>query len=212
MKKNKGTIIGIIIIVLIPIYLIVNGILSLVHGESETIDELLSGGDMKGKYVEDEVWVSTQEFAGLKHTVNFIPTGTEHFYLVFNNDFTKCITVRADADWGEKFNSRTWLPYSDSPIEIRGKVKYLDYKVREYVDDIMGEMSGADGAFQISYYYIDLLSVRYGIFSIESGIGIFLTILLYALYAKTNKKAFMVAFIILFAVSGGLAIHVMAMM
>lgn len=212
MKKDKGTIIGIIILVLIPVYLIVNGTLSLVHGESETLDELLSGGDMKGTYVEDEVWFATQEYVGLKHSVNLIPTGTEHYYLVFNDDFTKCISVRADGKWGEQFNSRTWFPYDGSPVEINGKVKYMDYKVRQYVDDMKREMSDAGESFQISYYYIDLLSVRYGILSIIAGIGIFLAILSLALFTKTNKKGFMVAFIIFLAASGGLAIHVMAMM
>lgn len=212
-KKDKSMIVGSIILILIPVAEIVMGILSFSHSKTVLLSEIFDG-DPKGKYVRDKVEYATQNYYTLSHSVNFIPTGKEYYYVIFSEDQSDAIFVRAGKKWGRFFNSRTLEAYS-GPVAISGKVKSLDYEARKGADKLQESFQSEGMPISVSYYYIDLLAKQYGILSILSGV---LWFVIAAMFIYVNKghskhvKAWMAVSLILGVANGCFSLHVITML
>ncbi len=140
---------------------------------TEHFDDLAGAALSEGTYVEGTAHFASGEFLEVKHTVNFIPTGYDHFFLIFSEDMNRCVVVRADKDWAEEFSEEGFG--ENAPVS--GFVKDLDHDVQK---ELLSITQQADYPLTAAGYYIDTLAYRYALFTIlavaaavGAGLGIF---------------------------------------
>lgn len=115
----------------------------------------------KGTYIEGEVYYSTDEYYEITHLIGgIIPMGYEHYYIIFNEDFTEGVLLRAESDWADNFDEDN---YNEDGVKVGGVLKEMDHEMKnEVYNDFVA--SGTD--IEISAYYLDGLSDKYGICTI----------------------------------------------
>lgn len=111
----------------------------------------------------------------VKNSVNFIPTGKEHYYLMVSEDGIVRYLVRAKPSWIDKHFTEIGLAESDD-VKVKGVVTRMDYEltkeVREMNSELManGTLTAAE-AFDTNFY-IDARYKEFGRLRIFSGVGI----------------------------------------
>ena len=131
-SKNKGIFSGVAIIICIFIFCLINSISILSAQKAPKSLDLSSNISVAKKdYVKGTVKFSTPEYCTYVRTLARripIPIGTEHYFLIMSEDFSQCISIKADKEWADKFNSGVSLDKNGVPIE--GYVNKLDDKVK----------------------------------------------------------------------------------
>lgn len=113
----------------------------------------LSVGDSlkAGRYIEADAYYSSSAVLRVKHTINFIPAGTEYYYIAVLESGDS-VLVRAPKNW--KYAGTELDTYTSDMFRISGKVRKLDYdNVRQLAD--MGIAAEMDVT-----YYIDTISKK----------------------------------------------------
>lgn len=174
---------------------------------------------VKGKWVTGDIEACSNEFYTVDHKMNgLIPTGKEHYYIVFMTT-GECFVIRANNRWYEKnFDIDTFLPKNGDSVKLEGYVRRIDSKFTREIQDVVS---------QVSYgykptYYVDTIAMRYGIFlMILAGFPILLVIVIFLVNKtellqvsldSTPGKVFMIVGIVLFFAYAGLMMHTLAML
>lgn len=119
--------------------------------------------------------IYTDEAFEVKNSVNFIPTGKEHYYLMVSEDGLVKYLVRAKPSWINKhFTGNGFAESSD--VKIKGIVARMDYDLTKEVRDMNNELI-ANGTLTAAEsintsYYIDARYKEFGRLRIFSGIGV----------------------------------------
>lgn len=164
--KEKKKIFGMFFIVLVFLFIAYSGISPLFAKSHSMALESLSDSNAKaGRYVKGEVHFTSNKILEIKNSINLIPTGKEHYYLIFNEDGSECVVVRADKNWRKSFDS---TGFSVDGVEVNGVLKKIDSDTKQDINDILQKMSDSGINPKVSSYYIDCLSDRYAIFTILS--------------------------------------------
>lgn len=102
----------------------------------------------------------------VKNSINFIPTGTEHYYITgtMGEGLTPFL-VRAKPKWFEK----NFKDGSSGAVKVTGKVTRLDYKI---TDEVRKLNNGLAGGTLNMYYFIDTRYREFGIMRVLSGLGL----------------------------------------
>lgn len=119
--------------------------------------------------------VFADEAFEIKNSVNFIPTGKEHYYLVASEDGIVRFLVRAKPSWIEqRFDSDGFA--KGNGVKISGVVTRMDYEFKKDISEINGQLikSGVITASETlnTSYYIDARYKEFGRLRIFSGIGV----------------------------------------
>lgn len=151
-----------------------------VHPMEEAFTNLV-----KGDVYEGTITCISPEIGELKHTINFIPAGTEHFYLMISADGTTVIPIRASKKWDTQYATMEWF---DVSLQERAIVREMDYKVKnELMSDIITAFA-EDGIHMEQTYYLDLNANKMGVLQIIAGIAIILCITYFGIIAKCMKN------------------------
>jgi len=139
-RKGKiKSVIGILVILAFIIYYSVTAIIDLVSiGNAKTIDSQTMEINNDGISVSGDFhYLSDGPIFKMKHSINYlIPTGNEYYFMLFNDDFSRAVFIRADEDFADEFYK------GKSPSEMSlGKGQNIKGKVRELDNDIRREMS-----------------------------------------------------------------------
>ncbi|MBQ8107904.1 MAG: hypothetical protein IJ129_04070, partial [Ruminococcus sp.] len=125
--------------------------------------QAFDGGLSKGERYKGKVYAASSEFYYIEHTINHvIPTGTEHFYLVFDKSYRDIVIVRAPKDFMENFDSGGT---NKEGCEIEGFVRESEHDMAERAFDVMVNINGSYESESlrssfITVYYIDLMGTR----------------------------------------------------
>lgn len=115
----------------------------------------------KGTYIEGVTHYSSDECYTITHLMGgLIPTGYEHFFLIYNEDFTEGVIFRADSDWADNFDCNG---FNADGIKISGVLKRMDFEME---NEIYSDLISSEADIAISAYYIDGLSDRYAVLTI----------------------------------------------
>lgn len=151
-----------------------------VHSMEEAFTSLVEGDVYEGT-----ITCISPEVGELKHTINFIPAGTEHFYLMVSEDGTSVVPIRASKKWDTLYASTDWLEVS---LQERGIVREMDYKVKsELMSDIAAAFT-AEGIKVEQTYYLDLNANKMGTLQIFAGIAILVCIVYFGFVANRIKN------------------------
>ena len=145
MKKKENskllTALGLILLVAFIGFYVVTAVLDLIG--SFKIKDL--GSDFnksdfkKGDYVSAEAHYGSSLILTMKHSVNFIPTGKEYYYLILNDSTDTAIYVRANKKFGDQFTDG--INYDG--VKLSGKVRYMKSKVRNELSSQISELKSA---------------------------------------------------------------------
>lgn len=181
-KDAKGTIsvvIVLLVLAFVTVWCLFSGVQGLFFAKTHTMDEAFTN-IIEGEIYEGEISCITPEFCELKHTINFIPAGTEHFYLMLSTDGKKVIPIRASKKWDKQFTGESIQTVS---LQERGIVREMDYKVRSELGSVVTALAN-EGIQVESSLYIDLNANKLCILQIIAGISLILC----AVYFSTIGK------------------------
>lgn len=205
-------IIGLIMIVGLAGWCLMSGVNAMFLATEHPMEEAFSGL-VKGDVYEGMISCVTPEVGELKHTINFIPAGTEHFYMMVSEDASKVILVRASSKWHDLIADGALVEVA---LQERGIVREMDYKVKhELVSNIISSLS-AQGIEVEQNLYLDLNANKMGILQLFAGISIIVCALYFAIIARKgngngNELKTSAPVGILMLVTGGVIIYLLNM-
>ncbi len=163
--KNVKTILVSVILIVMVVVLFAFGLSPLFKKlSSQTVENIGGASLTKGSYVEGVVYYASDEVLEVSNSLNFlIPMGKEHFFLIFNDDFSRCVAVRADKNWSAQFGEEG---FNVDGVPIGGVVKDLDYDQQREMNEVVQTLQGYGITITAATYYIDLLAYRYAIFTL----------------------------------------------
>lgn len=169
---SRKTVFAFIFCLLLALFMLVTGIVTVFKNNSVPVR---SAG--KGDIAEFTPAFATETLT-LKHSVNLIPIGKDHYYLM--------MTVNSDADVDiVPFLVRAKPSYMDKnfpsgisasvPKAIKGKVARLNSnaasEIRELNSRLLSEGLITSAGQLNTYYYIDLRYKEFGVYHILCGVG-----------------------------------------
>lgn len=224
MGEKKGNLVATILGLILLVGAVIAGFYfggKTVFTKSKAIDlsEIKKLEEAKGQWVSGDIEVCFPEFYEITNSVNFIPTGKEHYFIAAMSN-GNVFVIRASKKWYEKnFDEKTWLPNEGAKVKLEGYVRKTESKYASEMQKYIKEN------LTLQYkpvYYIDVLAMRYGIFLlILAVVPVLVTIVFFVLKKiglldmemnSTPGKILMALLIIGILVYGGLAIHTLSMM
>ena len=169
MKRSRFlTGFGAVFFAICLLFLIVTGAMSLLKNGSVS-PNAADRGD-----VCEFTAVAAGKALEMKHTLNFIPTGKEHYYLAVSEDGLVQFLVRAKPSWIDKHFGDSGS--SEDGVTIKGRIVRTEYEMISEINEINIKLmqSGvitSDGALSTNYY-IDARYKEFGLLRILCGVGI----------------------------------------
>lgn len=175
----------------------------------------------KGTWTKFQAYYATEEVMTYEHSVNFIPTGKEHYFAVWSKDGAQLALLRADKSWYAD-NFEDGVAKNDDGVTVEGFVRKADYKVSDTLRKDVAELQMSVGrSYRVNYdLYIDAIAVRLSIYEIIlMAVPLLVTILVLVFgrgllkqrLDSTLGKRILIVFVIGMFVYGGFAIHVLSL-
>lgn len=176
---NRKSVFAFVFILILALFMLVTGVVAVFKNNSVPVNR--AG---KGDIAEFTPAFAT-EMLTLKHSVNLIPIGKDHYYVMMtvNSDIDADIVpflVRAKPSYIEK-NFPNGISVGASE-KIKGKVTRLNSnatsEVRELNSRLLSEGLITSNGQLNTYYYIDLRYKEFGVYRILCGVGfaVFITL------------------------------------
>ncbi|MBR6474313.1 MAG: hypothetical protein IKS98_02535 [Lachnospiraceae bacterium] len=193
--ERKGivwTILGFIILIAIFVFYLFTAVRDLVSlGNAKKIESSLTEIHEDGISVEGDFYYLDKRFeCSMEHSVNFIPTGTEYYYLLYSNDLASCIFVRASEDYADEFFEEVNLPNADGlyyGTHLKGRVRELDSQIARDLSNTINQLN-AEGITVITsgseVLYIDLTTKFQGILRLITSFALLVSLILIIILAK----------------------------
>ena len=170
MKRSRFlTGFGVVFAAICLLFLIVTGAVSLLKNGSVP-PEAAGRGD-----VCEFTALYAGEVLEMKHSVNFIPTGKEHYYLAVSEDGVVRFLVRAKPSWIDKnFGDNGFA--EDYGVAVKGRLVRTEYEMIKEINELnirlmQNGLIESDEAISTSYY-IDARYKEFGLLRIICGVGI----------------------------------------
>lgn len=166
---NRKSVFAFVFILILAVFMLVTGMAAVFRNGSVP----LNSAD-KGDIAEFKPAFATKAVA-LKHSVNLIPIGKDHYYIVLTADAEVVpFLVRAKPSYIEK-NFPNGIS-AGSPKAIKGRIARMDSALRSKVNELntsflSDNLITADGKLN-TYYYIDLRYKEFGVYRILCGLGL----------------------------------------
>lgn len=173
---------------LFALYFIISGAYNLIKmQDTVTLDEFWKEtSHTNGEAVTGTVHFGTSSYLSIDHSINFIPTGTEYYYLIFNDDYTKCITIRAKNKWDAVLDHNG---YSEEGIQIKGRLVELDHDVKQQLGSLYSFFQEL-GVTANSAYYIDDMLPLISWLSIAAGVLLLLLMGFFGFVISNKMNSF----------------------
>ena len=162
--KKLGNIFCYLVLVAMFVYLAYTGISPFIEkSNSIPVEKMFAGEAERDSYVAGDIHNCTDEIYEVTHTLNLIPTGKDHFFIAFNADLSQSILVKADKNWDDIVERNLSRGVT---TKIRGKVKKMDLKFTDDINEIFTEMKKENLNPPVSQLYVDNLTEKYAKFTI----------------------------------------------
>lgn len=168
-KSKLFTVIFVLILVGWTLYGIISGIIGLTKS---SYTEPTESAEV-GKLCEVEIEYAVEVYE-VKHTVNLIPTGKEHFYLCLTEEDGIPLLVKAKTSWYNTNFDYDGIAYV--PVKVTGEVMKMDSKLIKDLSD-MNKQINSELGFSIStakyissnYKTLYMLRLVSGLFNIAAA-------------------------------------------
>lgn len=166
MKKKVSIVIAGVFWVVAVLFFIITGTMALFKGSPTA----LTSGSSKGQLCEINADFAMEAFE-VSNSVNFIPIGKEHYYLMYSvrdDDFAPLL-VRAKPSWIEKNFDEDGFSFADS-VKVKGVVTSVNYEVKSDMSKLVAELMHEDIRVS-SALYMDARYKEFGTLRILSGVA-----------------------------------------
>lgn len=136
---------------------------------------------VEGDVYEGTITCISPEIGELKHTINFIPAGTEHFYLMVSEDGSTVIPIRVSKKWDTLYANSDWL---DVSLQERGIVREMDSQIKIECISSLAPAFAAEGIQMEQVYYLDMNVDKMGWLQIFAGLSLLICIVYFGFIAK----------------------------
>lgn len=178
--KEKASIATMLLIfALLTGWCLLSGAKGLFFARTHSMDEAFAN-IVEGDVYEGTISYISPEVCELKHSINLVPAGTEHFYLMLSTDGKYVVPIRVSKKWDEQFIGDSVQTVS---IEERGMVREMDYNVRNELSSLVTAFE-AEGIQVESRLYVDLIADRLCILQLITGISLIVCVIYFAFFAK----------------------------
>lgn len=183
-QGKTGTVSAIIIGVVIAfgvIWSVFTGAKNLLFAEKHEMKEAFTNLQ-KGDLYEGNISAASKQCYEKKHTINYIPMGTEYYYLMYSEDMNGIILIRAPKKFDDSFTNDILNIVGKS---YRGVVRELE---RDIAESMVGHYATLNekGVHLETTLYIDLMSDRLSLMQIFVGIS-FLLCTIYIIVLGKHK-------------------------
>lgn len=173
---------GIVFAAICLLFLVVTGAMSLLKKGSVSPEDAQRGD------VCEFTAVAAGKVLEMKHSINLIPTGKEHYYIAVSDDRVVRFLVRAKPSWIERHFSDGLA--ENGGVTIKGRIVRTEYEMIKEINEINVGLIGegiitADEALSTTYY-IDARFREFGLLRILCGVGITFVVVLAALGARSG--------------------------
>lgn len=183
-KKEKkessllAFILGMIMLAIIGIFLIILGGMDTFSAEYNDIEEMYDSHIESGDFFEGNVEYASKNIYSIEHSYYNIPTGTEYYYYIFSDDYTKGIVVKADKDFADLFDRKTFE--AKGTVTVKGKICESPSEISKLCREDNSDLreSGIDLSI-IESYYLDLTNGKNAMQKIIAGVIVFLSIIMF---------------------------------
>ncbi|WP_173473103.1 hypothetical protein [Eubacterium ruminantium] len=140
-KNNKAaSIIAGILIGALAIFMLATAIIDLTKmGKAKEYNPLSGATLNEGDYVEVTIHFGAK-IGTNKHTINFIPIGTEHYYGAICDDRTTLLLIRESKSFDKNFDENS---LSEKDVIVKGKVRKLDSKLQRELSSELAQLSAS---------------------------------------------------------------------
>lgn len=156
---------SVIIMAICMLFFIGTGVAALVKSGSVSPDSA-----QNGELCEFTAVYAFEAFE-VSNSVNFIPTGREHYYLMYTDDGAVRYLVRAKPSWIKKRFDENGLAVGLGQ-KIKGLVGSFDYEIKDDVRELNAAILLENIGSLSTSYYIDARYKEFGWLRIFSGIGV----------------------------------------
>ncbi|MBR4587670.1 MAG: hypothetical protein IKO30_05050 [Lachnospiraceae bacterium] len=132
----------------------------------ESMDKLLEDGGKTVKFASGKVYACSPEILRIEHSIDFIPTGTEYYYVIMDIENRNCMVAKAPKNWDLDYFQDL---YNKEGIEASGQVKEMDHDVKKAFATFIERRQMADYNYS-SVYYIDLMAKKKAIIGLTGFI------------------------------------------
>lgn len=165
MKRSRfAMVLSVIIMALCMIFFIGTGVAALAKSGSVSPDSA-----QKGDVCEFTAVYAFKAFE-VENSVNFIPTGKEHYYLMYTKDDAVRYLVRAKPSWIKKRFDENGLAVGLGQ-KIKGLVAPFDYEIKDDVRELNAAILLENIGSLSTNNYIDARYKEFAWLRIFSGIG-----------------------------------------
>lgn len=165
-KSKFAIVFSVIIMAICMVFLIATGIMSLAKSGSASPEAAQKG----------EVCEFTAQYASealeTSHSVNLIPVGKEHYYVVVSDDDIVKYLVRAKPSWIKKHFTADGTAIGNGQ-KIKGVLTRMDYDNKDEIQKMNAQLAGLGerANYLSTSLYIDMRYKEFGWLRIFSGIG-----------------------------------------
>lgn len=163
-RSTVAMIFSLVIMAACMIFFIGSGVAALAKSGSASPDSA-----QKGEVCEFTAVYAFKAFE-VENSVNFIPTGNEHYYLMYTEDDAVRYLVRAKRSWIKKRFDENGLAVGLGQ-KIKGLVVSFDYEIKDDVRELNAALLLENIGSLSTSYYIDARYKEFGWLRIFSGIG-----------------------------------------
>ncbi len=156
--KSKKSLVGLIILGLFVLFYLGVAVWDLVGlSKASALPGVFKGNVEEGGFYSGKLYYSTSNpLVTVKHSINFIPTGREYYYLAMDETEDTLLLIRAGKNFGENFSGLT----SAEGVKVSGRVNKCDFKVhREILNTIQGSLDASSLVYsrdsQARFLYLD---------------------------------------------------------
>lgn len=184
-RGKVATVFSFVILALAVLWFIVSGAAALMKSGAVSLNYA-----EPNKLCEFSSEYSMEAFE-VKNTVNLIPVGKEHYYLMIADEDIAPMLVRAKPSWIEKHFYDDGTPKGGS-VTIKGNVTRLNYEITKEVREMNSDLVKkgiADANAVSTNYYIDVRYKEFGALRLFSGIGLVIVGAVFFLGVKSGALA-----------------------
>lgn len=162
---------------------LVSGMKGLWFANTHAMNEVFTNPIIGDVYEGEIKWV-TKECFEYRHTINLIPAGTEHYYMMYSMEENKVILLRAPKGFDDTFTNDA---LNEISYQGRGLIRKLETDVKIEISDIRSAFE-AEGVQMESALYVDIISNKLCMMQIFAGIGIVISSIYFYFSMKQKRK------------------------
>lgn len=178
---------------LAPIIIVLMGVVLLFFGvknkfsinDAKTLEQFFNGECKRGDYIYDTIDTTSFEYLEMTKVLKIIPYAKEHYFIIFNEDYTKCVSYKGSGSWNKHFDKNTGK--CDKTVVIEGIIENMEYKVESPYMEAVNKLKAEGYIFMENKENINSGMGLYSTMQILAGISLIIIVIYASILLKKGR-------------------------